>query len=77
MKAKFIIYLSNQLSYSMPYKQASAANATSQYTFISLPLPSKDEGKAITFLGAKKNKQSDEAYPMHRKNLEQYLRRTD
>ena len=78
MKAKFIINLSNQLSYSMPYKQASAAqNATSQYTFISLPLPSKDEGKAITFLSAEKNKQSDEAYPMHRKNLEQYLRRTD
>ena len=73
MKTKFIINLDY---YS--YEQLSAArNATSQYTFIFLSIPSQDERKAMTFLSSEKNKQSDEAYPIHKNNLENYLSRTD
>ena len=75
MKAKFIINLSY---YFTSYEQESTArNATSQCTFLSLPWPSTDEEKAMKFLSTEENKQSGEAYSMHRNNLEQYLRRTD
>ena len=71
MKAKFIINLSY---YSTSYEQVSASrSATSQYTFISLPLPSPEEDRAMRFLSSEKNKQSDEAYTMHRNNMENYL----
>ena len=72
VKAKFIInlYLSN-------YERVSLArNATSQYTFITLPCPSPDEKISMKFLSSEENKQSDKAYSMHRNNLEQYLRKT-
>ena len=72
MKAKFIINLSYW------YENVSAAqNATSQYTFIRPPFASPDEHEAIIFLSSEKNKQSDEAYSMHRNHFEQYLRRID
>ena len=75
MKAKFIINLDYYLT--SDKLESAAQNATSQYTFICLPFPSPDEEKAMTFLSAEKKKQSDEAYSMHRDNMENYLRRTD
>ena len=75
MKAKFIINLSD---YSTSYEQVSAArNATSHYTYIYLPFPSRDEHEAMAFYSSEENKQSDEAYSMLRNNMEKYLRRTD
>ena len=75
LKSEFITNLSSYLS---SKKQTSGPkNATSQYTKIYLPLPSTNELEAMTFLSFQKNKQSDEAYPMHRDNMEKYLRRTD
>ena len=74
VKTKFIINLI--IKYDQVQTSA-ARNATSQYAFIFLPFPLPDEETAIKFLSAEKNKQSDEAYSMHRNNLEQYLRRTD
>ena len=38
---------------------------------------SNDEIEAIRFLSYKKNKQSDEVYPMHSDNMDKYLSRTD
>merc|ERR1712008_100677 len=73
-EAKFIINISD---YSTSYKQVSAArNATSQYTYIYLPFPSRDEHEAMAFYSSEENKQSDEAYSMLRNNMETYLRRT-
>ena len=64
--------------YSLSDNALSAArNAISQYTHIYLPLPSKDEQKAMTFLSSQKNKASDRAYSKHSHNFEKYLRRTD
>ena len=73
MKAEFIINLSFETKHFGDY----ASYSTSQYTHIYLPTPSSDELEAITFLSSEKNKQSDEAYSMHRNNLEQYMRRTE
>jgi hypothetical protein len=73
-KAEFIINLS---PYFLSHNQISGSkNATTRYSHIQLPFLSADEVKAITFLSSEKNKQSDEAYPMHLNIMEKYLRRT-
>ena len=75
MKAEFIINLSFETKCFGNYSYSSYA--TSQYTHIELPTPSSEELEAITFLSSEKNEQSDEAYSMHRNNMEKYLSRTD
>ena len=77
-KAEFIINLSLYNPYIVPEcnKTSSARNATSKYSNICLPTPRADERDALTFLSSMKNKQSDEAYSMHKINMEKYLRRT-
>ena len=72
-KAEFIINLSFETEHFGNY----SSYATSQYTHIELPTPSSEELEAITFLSSEKNEQSDEAYSMHRNNMEKYLSRTD
>ena len=73
-KAEFIINLS---PYFLSHNQISGSkNATTRYSHIQLPFLSADEVKAIIFLSSEKNKQSDEAYPMHLNIMEKYLRRT-
>ena len=68
MKTDFIISLSKG--------QMFARNATSQYSYIGLPPTSSSiELEAMKFLSSEKNKQSDETYLMHRKNLELYLKK--
>ena len=73
MKTEFIIILSSQL---LSKKPIFTRNATKQYSSICLPKPSKEEENAMIFLSSENNKQSDEAYPMHRNNFEKYLRKT-
>ena len=72
LKTEFIINLSPS---SLPLEQISGArSATSQYTHICLPTPATDELIAMAFLSSDFEK-NDEAYLMHRINLEKYLRR--
>ena len=75
MKAKFIINLSTKLSEF--FYLFAARNATSQYTHICLPNPSRDELNAMKFLSSEKNDQNHVEYSMHRSNMKKYLRRTD
>ena len=70
-KAEFII----NLSLYNPHI-SSARHAASKYSNICLPPPTADEREALIFLSSKKNKESDEAYSMHRSKMEKYLRRT-
>ena len=76
-KAEFIINLSLYNHDKVPENNqiSSARNATSKYSNICLPTPTSDEYEAVTFLSSKKNKESDEAYSMHRSKMEKYLRR--
>ena len=72
LKAKFIIDLYSNL---FSLEQISAArNATSLYTHICLPTPSRNELRAMKFLSSEKYKKSDKGYSMHRNNLANYLR---
>ena len=77
MKAEFIINLSLFNPHTVPEynKISSARNATSKYSNIFLPTPTTDEYEAVTFLSSKKNKESDEAYSIHRSKMEKYLRK--
>ena len=73
MKTQFIINLSPKLSSNE--QMFTTRNATSQYSHIYLPTSSPDELEAMKFLSSEKYQQSDEEYPIHRSNMEKYLRR--
>ena len=62
VKTEFII----DLDYYLSSYASALRNATSKYAFIYLPRPTTDEYEAMT---------SDEAYPMHRHNMDKYLSR--
>ena len=70
MKVEFIISLS-------PFLLSVARNASSKYSNIHLPTPSKNELEAMTFLSSGKYQNSNIQISHHRKNMEKYLRRTD
>ena len=78
-KAKFIFEfcLSSILDSDIQMVPFAARNATSQYSIIFIPTASRNEYEAMTFISSEKNKESDEAYAMHRNNMEKFLRRTD
>ena len=76
MKAEFIINLSDYFNNYTNEQMFATRNATSGYSHIRLPSPFLDELQAMKFLSSKINQTSDRVYPIHRNNMEKYLRRT-